>query len=69
MYCLCHTHLRRIMFPMYVESVPNRNSPLAILLRESSRVDGKMVKRTLANLSLAGSSDRLCSWRVGWFWR
>jgi len=36
---------------MYVESVPNRNSPPAILLRESSRVDGKIVKRTLANLS------------------
>jgi transposase len=37
--------------PMYVESVPNRNSPPAILLRESSRIDGKIVKRTLANLS------------------
>lgn len=36
---------------MYVESVPNRSSPPAILLRESSRVDGKIVKRTLANLS------------------
>lgn len=36
---------------MYVESVPNRNSPPAILLRESCRIDGKIVKRTLANLS------------------
>jgi transposase len=36
---------------MYVESVPNRNSPPAILLRESSRIDDKIVKRTLANLS------------------
>ncbi len=36
---------------MYVESVPNRNSPPAILLRESSRLDGKIIKRTLANLS------------------
>lgn len=36
---------------MYVESVPNRNSPPAILLRESSRSGGKVVKRTLANLS------------------
>src|SRR6266446_3627438 len=36
---------------MYVESVPNRNSPPAILLRESSRTGGKIVKRTLANLS------------------
>jgi transposase len=36
---------------MYIESVPNRNSPPAILLRESSRIDGVVVKRTLANLS------------------
>jgi transposase len=36
---------------MYVESVPNRNSPPAILLRESFRQDGKVQKRTLANLS------------------
>lgn len=36
---------------MYVESVPNRASPPAILLRESSRLRGKVVKRTLANLS------------------
>ncbi len=36
---------------MYVESVPNRNSPPAILLRESYRDQGKVQKRTLANLS------------------
>jgi transposase len=36
---------------MYVESVPNRNSPPAILLRQSFRQDGKVRKRTLANLS------------------
>lgn len=36
---------------MYVESVPNRNSPPAILLRQASRVGGKIAKRTLANLS------------------
>ncbi|MGC9222671.1 MAG: hypothetical protein ACP5E2_02025 [Terracidiphilus sp.] len=36
---------------MYVESVPNRNSPPAILLREARRQDGKTIKRTLANLS------------------
>ncbi|MCL4449150.1 MAG: hypothetical protein M1483_00695 [Actinobacteria bacterium] len=36
---------------MYVTRVPNRNSPPAVLLRESYR-DGKKVKsRTLANLS------------------
>ena len=36
---------------MYIESVPNRNSPPAVLLRESYRRDGKVRKRTLANLS------------------
>jgi transposase len=36
---------------MYVERVPNRNSPPAVLLRESSRAGGKIIKRTLANLS------------------
>ena len=36
---------------MYIESVPNRNSPPAILLRESYRQAGKVRKRTLANLS------------------
>lgn len=36
---------------MYVEPVPNRNSPPAILLRESFRQGGKIRKRTLANLS------------------
>ena len=37
---------------MYIESVPNRNSPPAILLRESYRDEnGKVKKRTLANLS------------------
>lgn len=36
---------------MYIESVPNRNSPPAILLRESYRDGGKVKKRTLLNLS------------------
>ena len=36
---------------MYVESVPNRSSPPAVLLRESYREHGKVKKRTLANLS------------------
>ena len=36
---------------MYVERVPNRNSPPAILLREAWREEGKIRKRTLANLS------------------
>ena len=36
---------------MYIEAVPNRSSPPAILLRESYRQDGKIRKRTLSNLS------------------
>jgi transposase len=36
---------------MYIEAVPNRNSPPAVLLRESYRHEGKVRKRTLCNLS------------------
>jgi transposase len=36
---------------MYIETVPNRGSPPAILLRESYRVDGNVKKRTLLNLT------------------
>ena len=36
---------------MYIDIVPNRSSPPAILLREAYREDGKVKKRTLANLS------------------
>jgi len=36
---------------MYVATVPNRNSPPAILLRESYRQDGKVKTRTLANIT------------------
>ena len=36
---------------MYIESVPNRNSPPCILLRESYRVGNKVKKRTLLNLT------------------
>ena len=36
---------------MYIEAVPNRKSPPAILLRESYRENGKVRKRTLCNLS------------------
>ncbi len=39
---------------MYIEVIPNRTSPPAILLRESKRVDGKVVKTTLLNLSPLG---------------
>ena len=36
---------------MYIATIPNRNSPPAILLRESYRDNGKVKSRTLANLS------------------
>ncbi len=36
---------------MFIEIVPNRRSPPAVLLRESWREGGKVRKRTLANLS------------------
>jgi len=36
---------------MYIESVPNRKSPPAILLRESYRDEGKVKKRTICNLT------------------
>jgi transposase len=36
---------------MYIETVPNRGSPPAILLRDAKREGKKIVKRTLANLS------------------
>ncbi len=36
---------------MYIDIVPNRNSPPAVLLRESRREGGKIVKSTVANLS------------------
>lgn len=36
---------------MYIERVPNRNSPPCILLRESTREGKKIRKRTLANLT------------------
>lgn len=36
---------------MYVTAIPNRNSPPAILLRESYREAGKVKTRTIANIS------------------
>jgi transposase len=40
-----------LLVPMYIEQVPNRNSPPAILLRESYRQGKTVRKRTLANLT------------------
>lgn len=51
MYALdCRSYIR-IMVDMHIHIIPNRNSKPAILLRESYREDGKVKKRTLANLS------------------
>jgi hypothetical protein len=36
---------------MHIDRIPNRHSPPAYLLRESYREDGKVKKRTLANLT------------------
>src|SRR5271166_2873658 len=36
---------------MYIEAIPNRNSPPAVLLRETYREGGKIKKRTLLNLT------------------
>ena len=36
---------------MYIEAVPNRDSPPAILLWESYREKGRVKKRTLCNLT------------------
>src|SRR5260370_8223266 len=47
----CIVRKLRYVVPMYIESVPNRDSPPAILLRESYREAGKVKKRTLLNLS------------------
>ena len=40
-----------IFVTMYIDVVPNRNSPPAILLRKAYRQDGKVKKKTIANLS------------------
>jgi len=48
---------------MYVESVPNRGSPPAILLRESYREAGRVKKRTLLNLS-DWPQDRIAGFKM-----
>lgn len=49
--------------PMYIDVVPNRNSPPAILLREAKRDGKKSIKTTLANLS-ALPPDAITALRV-----
>jgi len=48
---------------MYIEAVPNRHSPPAILLRESYREGGRVKKRTLLNLS-DWPADRIAGFKM-----
>jgi len=48
---------------MYIATVPNRNSPPAILLRESYRENNKVHTRTLANIT-SWSSERIEALRL-----
>src|SRR6266446_8923271 len=50
-FLLIRTAIMGIFVDMYIETVPNRNSPACILLRESFRQEGKVKHRTLANLT------------------
>lgn len=58
MACVRSTHQ-----PMYIDVIPNRNSPPAILLRETQREGKKTVKTTLANLS-ALPPDAIAALRI-----
>ncbi|EPF19958.1 hypothetical protein MAESPC_03465 [Microcystis aeruginosa SPC777] len=55
------------MIAMYIEKVPNRNSPPAVLLRESYREGDQVKKRTLANLSKL-PDDIIDNLKLGLFW-
>ena len=52
---------------MFIDTIPNRNSPPAVLLRESYRENGKVKKRTLSNLSKLpqGLIDTIAAWLEG----
>ncbi|MGH8535727.1 MAG: hypothetical protein ACREXM_04480, partial [Gammaproteobacteria bacterium] len=45
---------------MYIEQIPNRKSPPAVLLRESYREGKRVLKRTLANHSWSRGCARCC---------
>ena len=53
----------RYYVPIYIEAVPNRRSPPAILLRESYREGGRVRKRTLLNLS-DWPADRIAGFKL-----
>lgn len=48
---------------MYIESVPNRSSPPTILLRESYRENGIVMKRTIANIS-SWKQEKIAAFRA-----
>ena len=52
---------------MFIDKIPNRTSPPAILLRESYRESGRVKKRTLCNLSKLpqGLIDTITAWVNG----
>ena len=52
---------------MFIDKIPNRTSPPAILLRESYREGGRVKKRTLCNLSNLpqGLIDTITAWVEG----
>jgi hypothetical protein len=45
------------MIAMYIEKVPNRNSPPAVLLRESYREGEQVKKRALHNRDMNGGNQ------------
>ena len=51
LYVLTRTAIAAIIVGMYIATIPNRDSPPALLLREGYREGGKVKTRTLANLS------------------
>ena len=46
-----------IYVSMYVDVIPNRNSNPTWLVRKSQRVNGKVVKQTLSNITKPPSRD------------
>jgi hypothetical protein len=55
---------------MFIDTIPNRKSPPAVLLRESYREGGRVKKRTLANLSKLPRApwQREACWWLLWMW-
>ena len=73
-WCVVCTHVIRVvgavlalqgvvLWPMHVDIVPNRTSRPAILLREAWREDGRVRKRTVANLTGVISVEQALSLR------